>query len=551
MPPRGRYTYTPDSAIDHGSIGGLTDDDHTQYLLADGTRNLAGAWNLGGYAISNIGNITTGGIFSDGTLSISSGSITSGVNATFSGTLTVDTDTLVVNPFGFENKVGMGTAAPQNPLHLYGSSAGDITLKITNAEGAGSTTETVVIQATTLADGVGDMGKIVFGRVGDYVLEADADSYIKFYTADGNIDVLAMTIDESQDITATGSFEATTLTDGIATITGGAITGTTLNLTSNSISFSGSTMLTNPGTQNVVLGIGADVGSSRDSTYIGYNAGGTGNSTGGFNTFIGSYAGEDVSSGASNALFGYGAGIQLTTGSYNVAVGASLQSATTTIKNMAIGYTALNAVTTTTGSDNNVGIGYQAGLRITGARNLAIGTGALHNMAAGSNNVGIGYRALYGKTSSPYGSGSNNVGIGMQALSSITNLVANSNTAIGYFAGENITGGDNNVLIGYRAGDVLTTGIQNICIGYGIDPSGVGVSYELNIGDLIKGYLSAHGSGPAVHFMGGTPQGQQAHIADAVAAAGDPPTQAEFNAFVTKFNTLLADLEGYGLLAAV
>ena len=30
------------SGIDHGSIGGLTDDDHTQYLLADGSRDLTG-----------------------------------------------------------------------------------------------------------------------------------------------------------------------------------------------------------------------------------------------------------------------------------------------------------------------------------------------------------------------------------------------------------------------------------------------------------------------------------------------------------------------------
>lgn len=31
-------TPAPASALDHGSLGGLTDDDHTQYLLAAGTR---------------------------------------------------------------------------------------------------------------------------------------------------------------------------------------------------------------------------------------------------------------------------------------------------------------------------------------------------------------------------------------------------------------------------------------------------------------------------------------------------------------------------------
>jgi hypothetical protein len=33
--------------IDHGSQGGLTDDDHTHYLLASGTRGLSGNWDIG------------------------------------------------------------------------------------------------------------------------------------------------------------------------------------------------------------------------------------------------------------------------------------------------------------------------------------------------------------------------------------------------------------------------------------------------------------------------------------------------------------------------
>jgi len=35
------------SNIDHGSVGGLSDDDHTQYLLANGTRSLTGNWDVG------------------------------------------------------------------------------------------------------------------------------------------------------------------------------------------------------------------------------------------------------------------------------------------------------------------------------------------------------------------------------------------------------------------------------------------------------------------------------------------------------------------------
>lgn len=38
--------------IDHGSIGGLTDDDHTIYLLADGSRALSANWDAGAFKIT-------------------------------------------------------------------------------------------------------------------------------------------------------------------------------------------------------------------------------------------------------------------------------------------------------------------------------------------------------------------------------------------------------------------------------------------------------------------------------------------------------------------
>lgn len=38
---------------DHGSLAGLADDDHTQYLLADGSRQLSADWNAGGFRITS------------------------------------------------------------------------------------------------------------------------------------------------------------------------------------------------------------------------------------------------------------------------------------------------------------------------------------------------------------------------------------------------------------------------------------------------------------------------------------------------------------------
>ncbi len=81
------------SNLDHGLLLGLADDDHTQYLLADGTRALAGNWSLGGFNLTNGGTITA-------------------------NTLIVDSPTLVVNAAGYTDKVGIGTATPGDKLHI-------------------------------------------------------------------------------------------------------------------------------------------------------------------------------------------------------------------------------------------------------------------------------------------------------------------------------------------------------------------------------------------------------------------------------------------------
>jgi len=69
-------------ATDHGSLGGLGDDDHPQYLLADGTRALSGAWDMGSQNLTNVdidsgtidgADITIG---SGKTLDVSAGTLT-------------------------------------------------------------------------------------------------------------------------------------------------------------------------------------------------------------------------------------------------------------------------------------------------------------------------------------------------------------------------------------------------------------------------------------------------------------------------------------------
>lgn len=48
----------PDGVTDHGNLGGLSDDDHPQYLLADGTRALTGNLSVGTNRLTDLGAAT-------------------------------------------------------------------------------------------------------------------------------------------------------------------------------------------------------------------------------------------------------------------------------------------------------------------------------------------------------------------------------------------------------------------------------------------------------------------------------------------------------------
>ncbi len=57
---------------DHGTLAGLADDDHTQYLLVDGTRALGGPWDMGNFSLTNV-NIDSGEITGITDLAIADG----------------------------------------------------------------------------------------------------------------------------------------------------------------------------------------------------------------------------------------------------------------------------------------------------------------------------------------------------------------------------------------------------------------------------------------------------------------------------------------------
>ena len=150
----------------------------------------------------------------------------------------------------------------------------------------------------------------------------------------------------------------------------------------------------------------------------------------------------------------------------------------------------------------NGGIRYQTNilLQSPGAfGNIALGLGALGNIAGGFDNTAVGSQALPADTT-----GSHNTGIGFGTLLNTTtgngntatgastlvsNTTGDSNTATGYTALASNTTGVNNTAEGVGALFANTTGIQNTAIGFGalsaVISGGNNIAFGFNAGNNI------------------------------------------------------------------
>ncbi|SFD53523.1 beta strand repeat-containing protein [Flavobacterium phragmitis] len=110
----------------------------------------------------------------------------------------------------------------------------------------------------------------------------------------------------------------------------------------------------------------------------------------GSNSAFGSNTLKALVNGNSNSAFGFNA-LTVATSSYNTAVGHSaLLTATTGANNTAMGYGSFQTLTT---GGNNTGLGYQAGFKLTGNNNIALGNNAGYhasNTYTGDKNILIG-----------------------------------------------------------------------------------------------------------------------------------------------------------------
>jgi len=162
-----------------------------------------------------------------------------------------------------------------------------------------------------------------------------------------------------------------------------------------------------------------------------------------------------------NTAEGCNALLSLTTGTFNTAVGFdSLLSNTDANFNTGVGAGTL--LLNTEGENTATGAGALLS-NTNGSQNTANGAFALFSNDTGAGNTAVGNRALFRNTVGAY-----NVAVGDLALFSLTKPVAgnvDNNVAIGTGALANVTAGSFNIAIGFNAGVNLTSGGQNIYIG--------------------------------------------------------------------------------------
>jgi len=150
------------------------------------------------------------------------------------------------------------------------------------------------------------------------------------------------------------------------------------------------------------LTVGRGAGSLDNNAAFGNLALAT-NSTGAYNTAVGSYEGDAGraalrynTTGNYNAAFGNGALGANTTASSNSAFGfQSSWSNTTGASNVSVGFQSLRFNTT---ASNSTAVGYQAGYTSTGQRNAFFGSEAGYSNTTGESNTYIGRQAGYSMT---------------------------------------------------------------------------------------------------------------------------------------------------------
>ena len=185
---------------------------------------------------------------------------------------------------------------------------------------------------------------------------------------------------------------------------------------------------------------------------------------GGGTSYGATAVGQDTlanATGQDNTAIGWSALNANTSSGFNTAIGSNaMKNATgsTAGSNVAIGVSALK----NTVSNNNVAIGngcMENSTTTNASSNTAIGVNCLRS-TTGYSNIAIGVNALNANTSGYY-----NVAVGVSSQES--GQTANGNTSLGNYSLYNANTGNQNTAVGYGALQINSSGFNNTAIGNG------------------------------------------------------------------------------------
>ncbi|MES2202705.1 MAG: hypothetical protein V4474_00005 [Patescibacteria group bacterium] len=425
-------------------------------LFAIGSSTASATTTL--FSISNTGTIHTSLVSCDTIDADSNGNLLCGTDQTSTG---------AANPFTWSTNYNVVTAATSSAIWAQSGIFASSTSHFVSADfSTGATSSAFAI--SNIASGnilkTTTGGSLVAAVAGsDYITGAGLAAAFPF-TATTNFGTTANSTSTAIWFQNGLQASSTARLSDISTIGILNFASTTFNASSTLISINGQSFLsasTSATVRNLFLGLsaGSNVRSSTNSTGIGYKALFNATSSSAVNNTA---LGAEALAGNAND----------SSGGYNTAVGTfALHSNSSGSTNTAIGAGALQF---NSSGANTTALGAFAGGQSGGSNDTFVGAGTAL-LSFGDRSTAVGAAALYGD----YGEGAPNTGAGPD------------NTAIGYSAGGFIDGGYGNTTLGSYAGQNVITGYNNILVGYNTLATSSTAVNTLNIGNFIFGNLPA------------------------------------------------------------
>ncbi len=388
-------------------------------------------------------------------------------------------------------------------------------------DGAGSTISGGTVTANTITDGQGasmSSGNIIAQNVIASNNITASNTVQGVTLTDGTASLTGGALTGATSITASGTIQGGTLTDGTATMTGGTVTAqnvvvnSNINLTTDP-STSSSGLIQKNGTPFL-----HNIGNT-NNLFAGENAGTS--TTGSFNTGLGSTSLNTLSGGTNNTAVGasamsncnaavadttaVGSGACVNGGNQNTIVGSGAQNAANTGSNTAVGYLALQSNT----ASNNIALGALAGstVGIAGSNIYVANIGTLgdsHQIRIGTQGTGAGQQnacAIAGIRGSSVSGGnlvevdsSGNLGDGGSTANLVTSTSTPTANQVATFTGTGKAIQNTPVTISSITGDISTAGNLNLST----DPS------TSSAGNVLKnGVLFLHNIGGTTNLFAG------------------------------------------------